>query len=157
MQKGTSIDVRMYSDIFDSQCFDRIRAWVTDFDAYVKEKVVPIAGDIVSPRAPHVALDQGRPGSVGPRPRAAYKGNARDYQLRRIGRLHGAARPGDQREHQGAVAHGGAGARVPAPRNLLAHLDGLRELRPAVRASRDRAGAALSKRRSTRWTSTWRR
>lgn len=46
-KKGSSIHERFQREIIESPCFDRLRGLRIDFDTWVKEKVVPINGDLV--------------------------------------------------------------------------------------------------------------
>ena len=46
-KKGSSIQERFQKEITDSPCFNRLRSHRFDFDVWIKEKVVPIGGDIL--------------------------------------------------------------------------------------------------------------
>lgn len=46
-KKGSSVQERFQKEILESACFDRLRASGIDFDAWVKEKVIPIGGDML--------------------------------------------------------------------------------------------------------------
>lgn len=46
-KKGSSIQERFQKEILDSACFDRLRSSGIDFDLWVKEKVIPVGGDLL--------------------------------------------------------------------------------------------------------------
>ena len=46
-KKGTSVQERFQKEIIESPCFDRLRKSGIDFDAWVKDKVIPIGGDLL--------------------------------------------------------------------------------------------------------------
>lgn len=46
-KKGSSVQERFQKEIIGSPCFDRLRTIGIDFDGWVKEKVIPIGGDLL--------------------------------------------------------------------------------------------------------------
>lgn len=46
-KKGSSVQERFQKEILESACFDRLRSSGIDFDAWIKEKVIPIGGDLL--------------------------------------------------------------------------------------------------------------
>ena len=46
-KKGLSIQERFLKEIIASQCFDRLRGNGIDFNSWIKEKVIPIGGDLL--------------------------------------------------------------------------------------------------------------
>jgi 1-acyl-sn-glycerol-3-phosphate acyltransferase len=46
-KKGSSVQERFQKEIIESPCFDRLRSSGIDFDAWVRDKVKPIGGDLL--------------------------------------------------------------------------------------------------------------
>jgi hypothetical protein len=42
------LEDRLRKDILDSECFDRCRRSVPNYDQYVKNNVIAVSGDVVS-------------------------------------------------------------------------------------------------------------